>query len=157
MRFACMAKLKVFITSDGLTDYVVAATSRPKALAAWGVRQDLFKDGAAREVEDPALIKAALAQAGEVLERPAGSAATLKAIKAAPAPKKKSPSKAAQKQVAELEARLAALEDRWAGQMADLEAARTELDDREAREQAAYEAERGKLSERLSKAKASLT
>ena len=25
------AKLKVFVTSDGLTDYVVATTSRPKA------------------------------------------------------------------------------------------------------------------------------
>ena len=54
------ARLKVFATSDGLTEYVVAATSRPKALAAWGVRQDLFKEGVAREVEDAAkLAKAA--------------------------------------------------------------------------------------------------
>ena len=63
------ARLKVFITGNGFTDYVVAASSRPKALAAWGVSQDLFKEGAARETDDPALVKAALAQPGEVLER----------------------------------------------------------------------------------------
>jgi len=150
-----MAKLKVFITSDGLTDYVVATTSRAKALAAWGVHQDLFKDGAAREVDDPALIEAAVAQPDEVLERRAGTAAQLKAIKAAP--KKKEPSKAALKKVADLEARLAELEDRWAGQVAALEKARAELDRREEREQAAHEAERAKLSALLEKARAALT
>ena len=127
------AKLKVFVTSDGLTDYVVATTSRPKALAAWGVHQDLFASGAAREVDDPALVKAA------------------------PARKKKEPSKAAQKKVADLEAELSALEDRWAGQMASLEAARAELDRREEREQAAYEAERAKVSERLDKAREAIS
>jgi hypothetical protein len=151
-----MAKLKVFITSDGLTDYVVATTSRPKALAAWGVHQDLFKDGAAREIDDPELVKAATAKPGEVLERRAGSAAQLKALKAAPAPKKKEPSKAALKQAAELEAQLSALEDRWADQAAALQKARDDLDAREAREQAAHEAERARLSERLAKARARL-
>ena len=150
------AKLKVFVTSDGLTDYVVATTSRPKALAAWGVHQDLFASGAAREVDDAALVKAATAQPDEVLERPAGSAARLKALKAAPARKKKEPSKAALKKVADLEAELAALEDRWAGQMASLETARRELDRREEREQAAYEAERAKVSGRLDKAREAL-
>lgn len=29
-----MARLKTFVTSDGLTDFIVAATSRPKALVA---------------------------------------------------------------------------------------------------------------------------
>ena len=65
---------RVFVMSDGLTDYVVATTSRPKALAAWGVHQDLFQTGAARETDDPALVKAATAQPDEVLQRPAGSA-----------------------------------------------------------------------------------
>ena len=32
-------RLKVFFTSDGLTDYVVAVSSKAKALAAWGVRR----------------------------------------------------------------------------------------------------------------------
>ena len=38
-------KLKVFSWSDGLHDYTVATTSRAKALAAWDVGRDLFKDG----------------------------------------------------------------------------------------------------------------
>jgi hypothetical protein len=147
------ARLKVFVTSDGLTDFVVATSSRPKALAAWGVHQDLFKQGAARETDDPALVKAALAQPDEVLERPAGSAARLKAIKAATPAKKKGPSKAALKKVADLEAELEALEDGWAEQTAALQKARDALDAREAREQAAHEAERAKLSERLTKAR----
>ena len=66
-------RLKVFVTSDGLTDYVVATSSKAKALAAWGTRQDVFKEGAAHETDDPALMKAALAQTGEVLRRPAGT------------------------------------------------------------------------------------
>jgi len=152
-----MAKLKVFITSDGLTDYVVATTSKAKALAAWGVRQDLFKDGSARETDDPALIKAATAQPDEVLERRAGASAQLKALKAAPAAKKKTPSKAALKKVADLEAQLAALEDRWHEQVAALEAARAELDRREEREQAAHEAARAKLAARVENARAALT
>jgi len=150
------AKLKVFVTSDGLTDYVVATSSRPKALAAWGVHQDLFAQGAAREVDDPALVKAALAQPGEVLERRAGSAAQLKAIKAAPAPKKREPSKATVKKVADLEARREALEVRWAEQAAAFQKTRDELEAREAREQAAHEAERAKLSEQLTKAREAL-
>ena len=77
------ARLKVFVTSDGLTDYVVATTSRPKALAAWGSHQDLFKTGMARETEDPALVKAATAQPGEVLRRPAGTRAALAKLKPA--------------------------------------------------------------------------
>jgi len=149
------ARLKVFVTSDGLTDYVVATSSRPKALAAWGVRQDLFAQGAARETDEPALVKAALAQPDEVLERPAGSAAQLKAIKAAPA-KKKEPSKAALQKVADLEAEVEALEDRWSEQTVALQAARDELDAREAREAAAHEAERVKLSEQLAKARKAL-
>jgi hypothetical protein len=146
------ARLKVFVTSDGLTDYVVATSSRPKALAAWGVHQDLFKQGAARETDDPALVKAALAQPDEVLERPAGSAARLKAIKAAPK-KQREPSKAALKKVADLEAALDALEDRWAEQAAAIQKARDDLDAREAREQSAHEAERAKLSGQLAKAR----
>ena len=41
------AKLKVFRYSDGFHAWTVAASSRPKALAAWGVKRDLFKDGSA--------------------------------------------------------------------------------------------------------------
>ena len=58
------ARLKVFVTSDGLTDYVVAASSRPKALAAWGSHQDLFQTGLAYQTDDADLVAAALAQPG---------------------------------------------------------------------------------------------
>ena len=104
------ARLKVFVTSDGLTDYVVAATSRPRALAAWGVHQDLFKSGVARETDDPKLTAAALAQPGEVLRRPAGSRETLARARPAKKPKPAGPPKQLLRRIAALEAKLAALE-----------------------------------------------
>ena len=102
-------RLKVFVTSDGLTDYVVAVSSRAKALAAWGVRQDVFKEGQAQETDDPALVKAALAQPGEVLRRPSGTEVSLARLKPAQGGQATGPSKAQLKKVADLEARLAAL------------------------------------------------
>ena len=124
-------RLKVFVTSDGLTEFVVATSSRAKALAAWGVRQDLFKEGQARETEDPELVAAASARPGEVLRRPAGARAELARLKPAkppkPPPKPKGPSKAVLKKVADLEARLAELEARHQAAQASLEAERAEL------------------------------
>ena len=129
------AKLKVFVTSDGLTDYVVAATSRPKALAAWGSPQDRFKTGLARETDDPSLAKAARAQPGEVLRRPAGSRAALAKLKLPKrAPEKpKGPSKAQLKKVADLEARLDAADRARAAALADLDRQREALEARHAR------------------------
>ena len=46
------AKLKVWRWSDGSHADTVATTSRAKALAAWGVTRDLFKDGDAREITE---------------------------------------------------------------------------------------------------------
>ena len=66
-------RLKVFVTSDGLTDYVVAVSSRAKALEAWGAHQDLFQTGGARQTDDPELVEAACAAPGEVLRRPTGA------------------------------------------------------------------------------------
>jgi len=131
------AKLKVFVTSDGLTDYVVAATSRPKALAAWGSHQDLFKTGLAHETDDPALAKAARAQPGEVLRRSAGSRATLakmKAPKRAKAEKPAGPSKAVLRKIDGLEAKLAAADAAHEEALADLEATRAMLEEKHARE-----------------------
>jgi hypothetical protein len=124
------ARLKVFVTSDGLTDYVVATTSRPKALAAWGSHQDLFKTGLARETDDAALVKAATAQPGEVLRRPAGSRATLEKLKPAKAAKAKpaGPSKAALKKVADLEVKLATADEASAAELAELDARRAALE-----------------------------
>jgi hypothetical protein len=135
------ARLKVFVSSDGMTDYVVATTSKTKALAAWGSSQDLFKGGMARETDDPALVKAATAQPGEVLRRPAGSRAALGKLKAPkPAPKRRGPSKAALKKVADLEARLAQADAAAAAELAALETQRAKLAAGQARARARIEA-----------------
>src|SRR4051812_13082617 len=148
-----MARLKVFITSDGLTDFVVAATSKAKALDAWGIRQDVFKEGAARETDDPALVKAASARPGEVLRRPAGTRDDLKKLKPA---RPKGPSKAALKAVAALEAKLADLDAAHDKAAAALDAERAALDRREEALHARHEARRGKLEAGLSAARQAL-
>jgi hypothetical protein len=66
-------KLKVFRTAIGFEDAYVAAPSRKAALAAWGTSKDLFARGAAEVVEDPALTKAPLANAGQVVRVRRGS------------------------------------------------------------------------------------
>jgi hypothetical protein len=104
------ARLKVFVTSDGLTDYVVATSSRAKALAAWGVNQDLFKEGRAHEAKDEALRAEATGRPGEVLRRPAGSRAALARLKPVKRPRPKAPSKAALQRVTALEGQIAALD-----------------------------------------------
>ncbi len=63
------AKLKVFTWSDGFHAFTVAASSRPKALEAWGVGQDLFKTGLAHELSEGADRDAALASPGAVISR----------------------------------------------------------------------------------------
>lgn len=137
-----MARLKTFITSDGLTDYVVAATSRPKALAAWDVRQDLFKTGAARETQDAALVEAAAARPGQVIERPAVVDVKPRALKAAKDdPRARAEAAArrkAQRDKARLKARRESIE-------AELERARDGL----AKEAAALEARREALEKRF--------
>jgi len=64
-----VAKLKVFTWSDGFHAFTVAASSRPKALEAWGATQDLFQTGLAHEIEDGADRDAALASPGAVISR----------------------------------------------------------------------------------------
>lgn len=54
----------------GFVRAIVAAPSRKAALEAWGVRDDLFARGTAREVEDADLVKEAVERPGEVLRKP---------------------------------------------------------------------------------------
>src|SRR4051812_747265 len=146
-------RLKVFVTSDGLTDYVVAVSSRAKALAAWGVRQDVFKEGQAHETDEKALVKAALAQPGEVLRRPAGSRNALAKLKPAKTAKPKGPTKAQLKKVADLEAQLAALGPRHAAARAKLAAEREALERKAEALEKTQAAERERLETRLSAAR----
>ena len=124
------ARLKVFVTSDGLTDYVVAVSSRAKALAAWGVRQDVFEEGAAHETDDPALVKAALGRPGEVLRRPAGTRGKLAKLKPVKRAKPKGPTKAQLRKVAKLEVELAEFDAAHDRAVARIDAAQSELDRR---------------------------
>ena len=63
------AKLKVFTWSDGFHAFTVATSSRPKALEAWGSKQDLFATGLASQLSGGPDYEAALASPGEVVER----------------------------------------------------------------------------------------
>lgn len=143
-----MAKLKVFAWSNGLKTYAVATTSRPKALEAWGIRQDLFADGTAREVDDPALIAAATAEPGVVVEQSisGGAAKAIAAVK--PPPKPRGPT-AAQKRAAELERKLATLDAEHRRELDEIERRRQALDAEVGALTETYKAARAALSTRL--------
>ena len=147
-------RLKVFVTSDGLTDYVVAASSRPKALAAWGAHQDLFKTGGARETDDPDLVAAATASPGEVLRRPADTEAAL--ARAPKPPKRKAPSKAAVEKVVKLEQELADETVAHEAELAEIERSRAGLDERETKADERFFARLEKLQAALRKARPAL-
>lgn len=66
------AKLKVYCTSIGFYDALVAAPSQKAALKAWGTTTDLFGAGRASVIDDPDLQAEALANPGEVIKRPRG-------------------------------------------------------------------------------------
>lgn len=96
-------KLKVYSTSVGFYDALVAAPSQKAALKAWGTTTDLFGAGRASVVDDPDLQAEALAQPGKVVKRARGDEAAMLDFEApstpepqselAPKPKVKQPSR----------------------------------------------------------------
>ncbi|MBA4011537.1 MAG: hypothetical protein C0481_06690 [Phenylobacterium sp.] len=161
-----MARLKVFITSDGFTDYVVAATSRAKALAAWGAHQDLFQTGGAHETDDPDLVAAASEQPGHVLRRPSKvtplipkRAATAKPPPPSPRPqppKPRGPTPAQLRKVADLEAELEAAAERHSAELAQIVAEKRALELRRDESESRFLARRAELREALRKARLAL-
>lgn len=113
-------RLKVFTWSDGFHAFTVAASSRPKALEAWGSKQDLFATGLASELSGGPDYDAALAAPGEVIER--GLAIDVGKIGKAARPKAAGPSKA---RLAKLER----LQDELDQLDADHQAALSSIDD----------------------------
>ena len=93
-----MARLKVFRTTSGIHDHVVAAPSRPAALKAWGARTDLFSMGVASEVTDAKVKKKALEHPGVVI-RISRSGGTEKAIVAKRKPAKRRVAKPSRKRL----------------------------------------------------------
>jgi hypothetical protein len=151
------ARLKTFVTSDGLTDYVVATTSKTKALAAWGSHQDLFKTGSAHETDDPELVKAATAKPGEVLRKPAGTRAEMARLKPARKPRPPAgPTAAQRKKVADLEARLSALDADYARAVDRLEQQRAAVERELETARARHRDQRDGLERQLSAARQAL-
>lgn len=111
-----MPKLKVFRTPIGFHDAYVAAPSQKAALQAWGSDADLFARGMAEVVTEPELTAEPLARPGEVIRRLRGSAAEQLAALAPEKPKAnrqarakprpdRAPVEAAERALAEAEAR----------------------------------------------------
>jgi colicin import membrane protein len=66
-------KLKTFVTNLGFFELAIAAPSMKAALEAWGMRDNSFKQGFARETEDAKIVAATGAKPGTVLKRPVGT------------------------------------------------------------------------------------
>lgn len=138
--------LKVFSYSDGFHSWTVAATSRAKALEAWGVKRDLFKDGSAVEAAEGPDREAALKAPGELIERGLSvDIGKVEKTKAPQATKKRGPSAKDLARVELLEEELAELEAAQAEETGALEAQRAELE----REAAVLSKRQAKASDAL--------
>ena len=147
-----MAKLKVFTWSDGFHAYTVATASRAKALAAWDVERDLFKDGEAREVTEGDDHDSALNNPGEVIKRGVG----VDVGKISRVAKPKAPKKADVERVAALEQELADLRAAHDTDSGKLEDRRQHLDAEAAALDRDFEARSSALSTRLDDARRKL-
>lgn len=155
-------KLKVFCYSDGFHSWTVAAPSRAKALEAWGVKRDLFRDGSAREIDLGPDREAALAAPGALIERglavDIGEVARKKAPKAKAKPDKPKASDAkARARVEALETERAALDAAQAEETAALEAEREALERKAAALEKRQAKARDALKAKLKAARAKLS
>lgn len=120
--------LKTFSYSDGFHVWTVAAPSRPKALEAFGVKRDLFKDGSAKEIDSGPDRDAALKSPGELIER--GLSVDIGKVIKASAPKRGGGrvNARAKARVEALEAELAVLDQAQAGETIALDKKRAALE-----------------------------
>jgi hypothetical protein len=68
-----MPAIKVYTSNLGFYQVAVAARSQKMALAHWGMKRDLFREGLAEESRDPKAVEAAMRKVGMVVRRPLGS------------------------------------------------------------------------------------
>jgi hypothetical protein len=148
-----MAKrLKVFTWSDGFHAFTVAVSSRPKALEAWGSKQDLFATGLASELSGGPDYEAALAAPGQVIER--GLAIDVGKIRKADGPMKAAgPSKARRARIERLEAELETLDADHRQAMADLADRLKALEDEQAERERTHAKRRKALTAALKAAR----
>ncbi len=148
-------RLKVFRWSDGFHALSVAATSRRKALQAWGSRQDLFASGLAEEISEGPDHEAALARPGQVVER--GLAVDVGKI--GPAPRRQaspegSAETARRRRIETAERRLAGIDRETETLLAGIDAEIEQLQARRAEAEAAAGRRRKAAREALRKARA---
>jgi len=146
------AKLKVFTWSDGFHAFTVATSSRPKALDAWGSKQDLFATGLASQLTGGPDYEAALASPGEVVER--GLTIDVGKIGKAKPVKPPGPSRAKAARIEKLKTALADLDERRQAEMANFEERQAALNQARQEAEATYEADRKSLAADLKKARA---
>jgi hypothetical protein len=152
-------RLKVYRATLGFRESVVAAPNQTAALKAWGVRQNLFAEGAAEVTNDAEAVRSALAQPEIPLSRPIGSKAAFRAgqegAPKSPAGKRKASAKpapdrtaldAAQAQLAKIDtegkAAATAFRDRLAALQAEAMASEDAWAKRRAKAQADVDAAR---------------
>jgi hypothetical protein len=162
-------KPKVFAWSDGFRRYLVAATSRARALEAWGFNRDLFREGAAREVQDGAGYDEALAEPGAVIELDVSAAVANAKVARQPPPSRPrkhvepKPDRAAEARrekarakVAGLEARLERIEADERQALDDIERRQRDLEEEAEAARDRYRAAVRKLKTELGKARRAL-
>lgn len=161
------AKLKVFRTPIGFHDAFVAAPSQKAALEAWGSDSNLFAQGVAEQVTDPALTKVPLENPGQVVKVLRGTRAEqLAALGRQKPPRRSQPAKAevvpkarirkpSRSGLEKAEQALARLEARQSKQVAALERQRRELDRRLGELRRRHERERDEAKERVEDERAS--
>lgn len=151
------ARLKVFGWSDGFHSWTVATSSRPKALAAWEVEQDLFKTGLAHEIETGPERDQAMASPGTVIKsRLSIDPATVtrgKPKSNAKSTRDDAKRRKAEVRVAELKVELDALDARSATELEALQTRLTALEQEIEAVRSRDEAARASLKARLLKAR----
>lgn len=121
------ARLKVFTWSDGFHSWTVAASSRAKALAAWEVKQDLFKTGLAHEIDTGPERDQALAAPGTVIrsglavDAGATSANSSRPKSSSHTAREDARRRKAETRIAKIKTELDALEQRSATELKDLQ------------------------------------
>ena len=149
-------RLKVFEWSDGFHRFTVAAASRPKALAAWGIQQDIFASGLAREAPEPEDAEAARARPGEVVERGLTVDVGKAGPRAARVTARKGPTAAEKRRVERLADEMEALERAYADSAEAVRAEMRSLEARAVEEKTRFDQTRTKLVRDLAKAREKL-
>ncbi|WP_333611319.1 hypothetical protein [Brevundimonas bullata] len=149
-------RLKVFEWSDGFHRFTVAAASRPKALAAWGIQQDIFASGLARQAPEAEDAEAARARPGEVVERGLTVDVGKAGPRAARVTARKGPTAAEKRRVERLADDLEALERAYADSAEAVRVEMRSLEARAAEEKRRFDQTRTKLVRDLAKAREKL-